>query len=303
MLYCQKIVLPMIRAFFVFFVISNIFANDSAILNTYGADNLAAKPPFAGGYINFGYWKGLRIDSPVSIKTRILASQNLYRLIFQKLKLESTDRVLEIGCGQGIGLIDMVSTYKPAIAIGIDFTPEQIDRAQNNLISSDITCCFPVFLRSGAEQTPFPSSYFTKIFSVEAAQYFHSFFDFSREAWRILKPNGSIIVTAHFSTSAEGYNQVKRLLPTVAQGVDRTIPIQSVIADLITAGFEVTGLYSIGRDVFYGFDLWLAQVEDAPWGRKIWEAFDKGFLDYYIICARKPLRGNERTIQNIDSKH
>lgn len=275
-------------------LIMPLSANLQAIKKTYGDNDLAQKPPFVGGYINFGYWEGISLKSSISKQNRLKASQNLYRLIFHILNPDSSDFILEVGCGQGLGVMEIMKRYHPKQVIGIDITPEQIERSYQKHSNFILSSPNIVFLQANGAKTPFPSSYFTKIYSVEVAQYFPSMSKFAQEAWRILKPNGMIVLTAHFATSDIGYQKLAQLLPTAAQGIDKIIPIQEVVKAFKDQGFHVYFVQSIGQHVFEGFDLWLSQVDDLPWGRNIYKAFDKGYMDYYIICAGKYFRKNEK---------
>jgi cyclopropane fatty-acyl-phospholipid synthase-like methyltransferase len=74
----------------------------------------------------------------------------------------------------------------------------------------------------------FSDETFSKIFSVEAAQYFPSMDDFAKEAYRILKKSGKLIITAHFATTKENHTKLAELLPSVKEEIDLIPPIDSV---------------------------------------------------------------------------
>jgi hypothetical protein len=89
--------------------------NDSLpqIIDTYDNNDLSSKPPFQGGYINFGYWKNiLRDDSQVLTKeNRVNSSFALYKLILDHLNIKENDRILEAGCGLGYGCKYVAGNY------------------------------------------------------------------------------------------------------------------------------------------------------------------------------------------------
>ncbi len=257
----------------------------SKIKETYGKYNLSAKPAFQGGYINFGYWKNIQLDGvELTPQDRILASQQLYQLVFDELKINRSDTVLEVGCGLGNGCISTLK-YHPKKVTCIDITPEQIQRAKNKYKKFQPGQVY-FFVRS-AQETGFKEESFSKIYSVEAAQYFPSMEEFSREAYRILKKGGKLVVTAHFSTNKEGHEKLSDLIPTVQENVDQIQPIESVLKAFKQAGFRVLKLYTIGEDVFKGNDKWFFQVKDIPWSRNIYKAYKLGYMDYYMIVLEK----------------
>ena len=71
---------------------------------TYGPEDLSSLPLFAGGFINFGYWRGIPLDGELSVEQRISSQRQLYRLVLRALDVSSPDRILEVGCGLGLGV-------------------------------------------------------------------------------------------------------------------------------------------------------------------------------------------------------
>jgi cyclopropane fatty-acyl-phospholipid synthase-like methyltransferase len=110
---------------------------------------------------------------------------------------------------------------------------------------------------------------------------------FASEAYRLLKPGGLLVLTAHFSTNDRGYEATKKSLPTVAQNIDRMIPIKDVRNAFTTAGFTEIKTESIGQHVFKGFDHWISQVEDASWAHNIYRLYMEGHIDYYVLVLQK----------------
>jgi cyclopropane fatty-acyl-phospholipid synthase-like methyltransferase len=181
----------------------------------------------------------------------------------------------------------VATEYKPHKITGIDISPYQIERAKN--LHRDITEHYKSleFQTSPADTTKKPDNYYDKIYSVEVAQYFPSMPRFAKEAHRILKPNGEIIITTMFSTNIDGYSEAKKLLPTVKQNIDRLIPVDEVRHAFIDNGFIEISTETIGNHVFEGFDSWISQVEDAPWGHNFYKLYKDGYINYYILAFKK----------------
>ena len=55
----------------------------------YGPQDLSSLPLFAGGFINFGYWRGIPLDGELSVEQRISSQQQLYRLVLRALDVSS----------------------------------------------------------------------------------------------------------------------------------------------------------------------------------------------------------------------
>lgn len=269
---------------------SEIEDNSHQLLTeTYGKFDLASKPAFQGGFINFGYWKGLinDNDSEISVEKRIKASEALYDLVIDSLGIESEDRILEIGAGRGYGCAKIAATFNPSQITGMDITPEQTERSKE--IHNKIISEYPSlsFITGSATNIPTDSMIYNKLYSVEAAQCFTSMTEFAREAWRVLDANGRIAITAHFSTNESGYNELRKLIPTIDQGVDRLIPIDEVRLALSNQGFQEVQFKKIGQHVFKYFDRWVSQIEDVKWSRNLLLAYEKGYIDYYLIVSEK----------------
>lgn len=273
--------------------IADTIESDSAdstkkILLTYGRNDLSTKPPFQGGYINFGYWKNITLSPKKKItqEERISSSLALYKLIIDQLEIKRDEKVLEVGCGLGMGCKYALDNYQPSNLNCIDITPEQIARAKK-IHKESVDKDLIQFEVASADNINKVSASFDKIYSVEAVQYFPSILKFANEAWRLLKPNGLLIITAHFSTNEKGYLAAKNLLPTVAQDIDRMIPIDQVREAFKIAGFTEVKFEPIGAYVFEGFDRWITQINDEPWAHNIYQLYLDGHINYYVLVLRK----------------
>lgn len=265
----------------------NVINNYSGLKNELDIGDL---PNFEGGYINFGYWDDLLPikNRKMSKYERIKGSKNLYLLVINSLKIKSTDYVLEVGCGRGYGSAIVSENFKPAQILGIDITPKQIERAirlQKNVMKNHPELLYKV---ASDDKTNLPNSSINKIFSVEAAQYFYSMNNFSKEMFRILKPGGKLVITTFFSTSLDGYKEVSKIIPSIKEKIDKPIPIDHVRESLRCAGFNKIKIKSIGMKVFEGYEKWISDVKiKTAWSHNFYKAYKKKYIDYYIIFCEK----------------
>jgi MPBQ/MSBQ methyltransferase len=264
-----------------------VITNPYDIQNMYGASNLSAMPIFKGGYINFGYWKDSMDpdESGIDEELREKASEGLYSEIAEMAKINGKSRVVDVGCGTGVGIRYLLKRYSPERLIGMDQSIDQIERAKQQckeeLSKSELN-----FITGDAMSLPFPDDSFTHILSVEAAQHFPSVEKFIQESNRALSPGGKLVFTSFFATNSEGIAAVKALIP------DHDIHCSSKqVAEVTTSLTEVMRniqVKSIGKNVWYGLEKWLLKIGFSSQWTMLWPALYKaGYIDYFIFSGDK----------------
>ncbi len=261
--------------------------NLTSIESLYGEQDLASSVLFAGGFINFGYWKNIKYKVKISYKTRALSSQRLYEAIFQALNLGKDDKIAEIGCGLGNGCVLLQKKYHPKFIVGIDSSPHQIERAIQKhklflLENADVK-----FVQAPAEDLPLKANSLTKVYSIEALQHFRSVPAFLESVFDVLRPNGKLIISTFFFLTPPDPEFFK-MFPNFACGIDKVILIDKFVKMLKLVGFNNIRVQSIGKYVWQGFDKWINQTEFRDtWDRNWLTAYENGILDYFIIEAEK----------------
>lgn len=257
------------------------------IENYYGfhQNNYGDIPEFQGNYINFGYWKEISLEQPISVEDRIKSPEDLYLHIIEQLNLHENDNVLEVGCGRGNGIINIINRYKVKKLFAVDESPSQIARSKNNIKAKTQTELAIDFILGSAGSIKVEDASIDKIYSVEVIQHFKTFTPFVKEINRLLRPNGKIVLTAHLSTNEENY-ELLRKEDLLVEG-DVLLPIQKIIEDLKSCNFNVS-YYSIGNNVFEGFEKWINQLDACnPCSYDIYKAYQKQYIDYFVITATK----------------
>ncbi|GAA4418030.1 hypothetical protein GCM10023148_16350 [Actinokineospora soli] len=254
----------------------------------YGEDDLSSLPVFAGGFINYGYWRGIPIDGPISQEQRVDSQLALYRLVYADL---AGLRALEVGPGTGAGPGWAFAACGPAELHGVDLHPEQVRRCLDRNADAVAEAGGRFTFRQGAaDALPFDDGAVDAVVSLEAAQHFDELAGFAREAHRVLVPGGRLTVTTFFAPDASTAGALPALLEPFGAGVDREHPLPGFLADLAAAGFADVAAQSIGEPVWPGLDAWLAQLGHAEgtWPRRYLPAWRDGLLDYYLVTARRP---------------
>jgi SAM-dependent methyltransferase len=262
------------------------------VRRTYGADDLSATPMFAGGFINFGYWRGIDLDRPFGEPERIRSQEELYRLVLAAAgPLQGRD-LIEVGCGTGVGCALALRESGPAVAVGMDVHPQQVGRAREahaRLLRREPRRLR--FTEGSAERMPFGDRCFDAVVSVEAAQHFPDLAAFAAEAARVLRPGGRVAVASFFTADEAPHRpgELAGLLETYASGLDLARPATALTEAFTAAGLAGARARSIGRDVWPGWDRWLSREWAAgTWPRNFLRAYEEGILDYYVVVAHRP---------------
>ena len=101
-----------------------------------------------------------------------------------KFVAEPNATVLEVGCGTGHWLAAISGATTVA---GIDRSWEMLRRARETALRA-------VLAHATAEQLPFASDTFDRVFCVNALHHFGDKLAFLREAYRVLRPDGAILI-------------------------------------------------------------------------------------------------------------
>jgi SAM-dependent methyltransferase len=120
--------------------------------------------------------------APMEILTMLPAAQ-----LVKRAHVRAGQRVLDVGCGTGV--VALTAALRGADAIGLDFTPELLERARENARIVDVSAGW---IEGDAEALPFDDCSFDVVLS----QFGHIFAPrpdvATAEMLRVLKPRGTI---------------------------------------------------------------------------------------------------------------
>ncbi|MEU6247236.1 class I SAM-dependent methyltransferase [Glycomyces sp. NPDC047010] len=255
----------------------------------YGELDLGSLTLFSGSFINYGYWDAIAPDRDITLAERTASQAELYRQVLARLPTPPGVELLELGCGIGVGTALVAREYA-AYTTGLDRSKAQLARAADvNAEALKILSGRLEFQEGSVTDLPFPDASFDGLYSVEALQHVDDLAEVAREAHRVLRPGGHFAAATFFTTGdAPADAPLADLIETVASGIDVLHPVDAFAADLDAAGFAQVAVEPVGDHVWHQFDRWIAQTEYRnSWGRNWLRCYENGWIDYYILSARR----------------
>jgi MPBQ/MSBQ methyltransferase len=131
-------------------------------------------------YYNYGY-------STNEADTQREACENLIEKLLNFIP-EKSGTILDVACGLGASTRHLLHYYKPSDVTGINISERQLERAKQNAPGCR-------FLYMDAVQLDFPDASFDNVLCMEAAFHFNTREQFLREALRVLKPGGRLVLS------------------------------------------------------------------------------------------------------------
>ena len=127
------------------------------------------------------------------------------------LKLQHEENILELGCGAGFAMKLLLAQESVTNVVGIDMSGtilksamirnrEEISRGRAKLIQGNV------------QQLDFQNAYFTKVFSIHSVYFWDNLPETIAEIYRVLKPEGLILLSLSDGKNGEKWNGVKDML-------------------------------------------------------------------------------------------
>lgn len=114
--------------------------------------------------------------------------------LLDRVPLRPGAAILDVGCGTGVALFEAIRRVgQPAVAIGIDASPEMIRRARMKAAMAGVPA---QFLAAPAERLPFPAAAFDLVISNSALHWFADRGGAVAEMARVLRPGGHLLLVA-----------------------------------------------------------------------------------------------------------
>lgn len=134
----------------------------------------------AKAYYNVGYWD-------TGISTQEQACDRLVERLLSSVPVHE-QTILDVACGLGATTSQIAFLRPSARIVGVNISARQLESCRHSAPSRD-------FLQMDANSFGLRDSSFEVVVCVEAAFHFHTRRDFLREAWRVLKPGGYLLLS------------------------------------------------------------------------------------------------------------
>jgi microcystin synthetase protein McyJ len=277
--------------------------NDAAALYTLLGDDVIhflhegyaneAKPL----WLNLGYWKDAR--------TYPDACRALVDLLGTRVGLTASDRILDVGVGFAEQAFVLLDRFRVSHITGIDITPIHVERGRERVTRRGLD--HQIDLRLGsATALDFPEGCFDKVLALECAFHFDTRDGFLREAYRVLKPGGTIALADMLPTPGQGVGLLRRWGRKCGHIPEENWYDRDEYARrLAAAGYGDIRVESIREHVYPGHAKYMWEriggrkaIEEVVVdvteddraccrGVSLWET-TSGLSDYVIVSARKP---------------
>jgi len=185
-------------------------------------------------FFNFGYWT-------TETKDQREASERLVDKLLSFIP-EHRGIILDVACGLGATTRRLVTGYGARNVYAINLSGVQLKRAQTNAPGCN-------FLMMDATSLAFPDESFDNVICVEAAFHFDTRDQFHREAFRVLKRGGRLVMSDILGKRIPRASARRGHLPE-ANYVDG---LEQYRARLVAAGFEDIELVDATKECWEGF--------------------------------------------------
>lgn len=160
-----------------------------------------------GPHLHHGYYENNYALSPIE------AQENLLHKLTAKLDIKAHSRILDVGCGMGGSSIYLAKKFE-AIVTGITLSQKQIAIASHEVECEHIQNV-DFKIEDALSLASFADNSFDIVWSLESCEQFFDKKLFLQQAYRVLKPNGKLMLATWCSGSEEyagiQANQYKKL--------------------------------------------------------------------------------------------
>ena len=278
--------------------------NESDVIRTFGQN------------VHWGYWENPE-SATGSVDDFVRASDAMTRKVCDAAGIRDGMAVLDAGCGFGGTVANLDSRFSGMKLTGLNIDRRQIERARGEVKArAENTIAFVV---GDACELPFADASFDVVLAVECILYFPSRMRFLREASRVLKPGGTLIVSEYVAPVRTYPLMALAGVPnlrTIKRFYGDTIPIPPswYRAFARRAGFSAPEVVDVSRKVLPTFPFLLSLLPRFPLDptaqdaairatRLIARMSERGWIRYQVLTFRIRGTGGCEKIKTLPRRH
>jgi ubiquinone/menaquinone biosynthesis C-methylase UbiE len=152
------------------------------------------------------------------------------RLAISALCLSASDNVLELGVGSGWALRRLVTTGSLGVIGGVDQSSEMLKLASRSMRSRAKNV---LLTQARFEALPFPDETFDRLLAVNIAYFFHADGRDLREARRVMRPGGRLVIYVSDRTTLAKW-------PFAGEETHRSYDTDELAGALAVGGFKAS---------------------------------------------------------------